>query len=150
MNLALVWLICVGALFHPHGRVFLLFGVGMLLHWWWAAYITSDMLYYVSDAIMLVCIAETLKLASPTGPHIFILSICGVGVITDAAGVVLWINYNQPLLYNSAYTAIYLTVLCKLVGGRGRMDADAGSGSGVFSHRTGVPPCRRTDMGKGP
>lgn len=141
MNLALIVLICIGSVFHQRG--FLLFGAGMLLHWWGSAYITSDIFYYVSDALMLVCISEILRLASHGRVRTFMLIICGLGAITDAIGIILWFNYSQPLLYNNMYTVIYLTVLCAMVM-HGRGDTN---GRRVFGYRAGVHPCRSINLG---
>jgi len=90
----------------------MVFGGGMLGHWVCMSYVRSDVLYYVTDAVVLVCVAESMRHLLPvTRLNLFIQKICGAAICLNLLGLVLWYNYETPKPYDSGYTVLYVTVL---------------------------------------
>jgi len=84
----------------------------MLAHWICSSYITNDVFYYVFDAIVLSCIAESMRHLRPlTSLNVFMQKVCITGICLNFIGLMLWFNYESPTLYNNLYTMLYAMVL---------------------------------------
>jgi len=98
----------------------------------------DGLLYYGTDALLdLLAIMIIAKLAIPTSLAEQILYICSASIIFNYIGLVLWLTYMSPALYNWGFVVLNLcTIICliKREPGHGRQATDNSSDSKLYRY----------------